>query len=116
MQEVADAVIEQQDHTVAHNKKFDRCTMLKEGFDNEHVYRITITPQCTLNLVTILHNDIWINKQKDSVTELALSAGGKYLLHTHDYLYFGYKGNVTIPSIDSVLWTLLPFCITISEV
>ena len=33
MQEVADAVIEQQDHTVAHNKKFDRCAMLKEGFD-----------------------------------------------------------------------------------
>lgn len=41
-----------------------------------------------------------INKQKDSITELVLSSGGKYLLHTHDYLYFGFKGNVTIPDID----------------
>lgn len=33
MKDVAEAVIEQEDHTVAHNKKFDREAMLKEGFD-----------------------------------------------------------------------------------
>ena len=50
------------------------------GYVNELFYY----GESSIPLVARVLNELRdkINKQKDSVTELALSAGGKYLLHT----------------------------------
>lgn len=94
---VAGSCDSMEEHLLLFESSYRRYSVFT-GYVNELFYY----GESSIPLVARVLNELRdkIDKQKDSVTELALSAGGKYLLHTHDYLYFGYKGNVTIPSID----------------
>ncbi len=40
-----------------------------------------------------------INVHCDKVTEELTLAGGKFLTHTHDYLYYGFKGDTSLPEL-----------------
>lgn len=43
-----------------------------------------------------------INDYRSEVAKQFESAGGKYLLHTHDYLYYAFKGNNSIPEVKGL--------------
>lgn len=43
-----------------------------------------------------------INNYREEVMLQLQESGGKFLVHTHDYLYFAYKGNTVIPNVKGV--------------
>lgn len=43
-----------------------------------------------------------INSYREDMMVLMQSSGGKFLVQTHDYLYFAYKGNTMVPDIKGV--------------
>ena len=43
-----------------------------------------------------------VNSFKDKTVDLMCGAGGKYLTHTHDYLYFSFSPSATIPEYKGV--------------
>ena len=43
-----------------------------------------------------------INSHKVEVTNRLTSSGGKFLVNTHDYLYFAFKGNTIVPDVKGV--------------
>lgn len=43
-----------------------------------------------------------VDDYKNNVAGIFESAGGKYLLHTHDYLFYAFRGNNTIPDMEGL--------------
>lgn len=43
-----------------------------------------------------------VNNYRDEMMKILSSSGGKYLLHTHDFLYFAYTPNAKIPDVQGV--------------
>jgi hypothetical protein len=43
-----------------------------------------------------------INEYRDVMIKLLTDSGGKYLLHTHDYLYYGFRCTNNIPDVKGL--------------
>lgn len=43
-----------------------------------------------------------IDEEYDNVSRQLSDAGGKYLLHTHDYVYFAFRNKENIPNLKGL--------------
>ena len=43
-----------------------------------------------------------ISDYREQIGKIMENSGGKYLIHTHDYLYYAYKGTNKIPEVEGL--------------
>lgn len=61
--------------------------------------------ESTIPLIPRVLNELRdvINANADASAQLLNNSGGKYLVHTHDYLYYGFKKVVAVPEVKGSL-------------